>query len=298
MDEITLDATPKIDVHDITENPVIDDIPSEIKRTSSREEDISAQNQEPFIIETISSAAYGGLTKILSLLTLDKGKMDIFSINQGKLNSISGGGHLYCDLSELFKGDFGIIDPQYNIKLMRLISGGDEVTFTDHPQEDKYYISNIVDGQAQVNIKLAKPDHNTSPKISAPELGEKQEELSGVDPELVATITTSEKTLDSQFFILEIFKDDSESNFKIASISTDYGVFKYSFKEVPAGIEPIKYKVFNPFPIPKPDEIKMELYDTPNEDLWIKTTSEVGMASVEYTEKLVPVGTFDTFTFN
>jgi len=276
-----------------TDNPVIDDIPSGIESTVHREERESTSG-ELEVIGTISSAAYGGFTKILSLLTSNMGKTDIISINEGKLSTISGGGFLYCDLSVLFgENNFDIIDPQYSIKLLKLISGGDQVTFVDDDANSKYLISNLVEGVPQINITLPKPDPSMNPRITKPNLGELQEDVQNIDPDLVNTITTAEKNLDSQYFILEVSSSNGIDN--IVSISTDYETFKFNFKEAGEGEDITKYKLFNPFPIPKPDDIEFKLYKSESGDLWVKTLSEVGMAKIEYNEKLSKIGMFDSF---
>jgi hypothetical protein len=191
------------------------------------------------------------------------------------------------------ENDFNIIDPQYSIKLMKLISGGDEVTFVDDDANARYLVSSIVEGHPQITITLPKPDPTMNPTITEPNLGELQEELQNIDPDLVNTITSAEKNLDSQYFILTIADIDGKK--KITSIATDKETFKFQFSEEAGENEPAQYKLFNPFPIPKPDEISFQLYLSDADELWVKTTSEVGMANVEYMEKLNPMGLFDSF---
>ncbi len=295
MDDFNIE----IDVADetlegFTANPEIEQAPSiqEVSPEMAVEE--PEPTGEPKLIGTIKSSAYGGFTKIISLLTSNMGKSDIIAIENGKLSTISGGGFLYCDLSILFgENNFNIIDPQYSVKLMKLITGGDEVTFIDDDANSHYLISNLVDGEPQINITLPKPDPSMNPKITEPQLGEIQESLEGIDPDLVNTITTAEKNLDSQFFILTIFEEEGKK--KIASVSTDHKTFKFNFCN-PGDVECQEYKCFNPFPIPKPDEITFELYKSESDELWVKTTSEVGMANIEYMEKLSVMGLFDSFS--
>jgi len=297
MEDFDLEIGSPID--EITENPVIEDIPSSITPSSGKKDQAGEIPGEPRLIGTIKSASYGGLTKILSLLTDNMGKTDIISIEKGKLSTISGGGYLYCDLSVLFgENNFDIIDPKYSIKLMKLISGGDEVTFIDDESNSKYYISNMVDNKAQITITLVKPDPSMSPKITEPNLGALQEVVQNIDPDLVNTITSAEKGLDSQFFILEVIEDPDTKKQTVISISTDYETFKFNFKDswdTNEGQETVKYKLFNPFPIPKPDEIEFQLHKNEAGDLWVKTTSEVGMANIDYMERLTPMGIFDSF---
>ncbi len=279
-----------IDNPEVTPTPI--NTPTNIGLTEDPDPDPDPNN-EPKVIGTIKSSAYGGFTKIVSLLTGNMGKSDIIAIENGKLSTISGGGFLYCDLSILFgENNFNIIDPQYSVKLMKLISGGDEVTFVDDDANSHYLISNLVDGEPQINITLPKPDPTMNPTITKPQLGELQEILPEITPDLVNTITTAEKNLDSQFFILTVFEEDEKQ--KISSISTDHKAFKFNFCN-PGEAELTEFKLFNPFPIPKPDEITFELYKSPGDELWVKTTSEVGMANVDYMEKLNPMGLFDSF---
>jgi hypothetical protein len=262
--------------------------------------EVETSQDEPKVIGTINSASYGGLTKILSLLTTNSGKSDIISIEKGKLSTIYSGGFLYCDLSILFgENNFDIIDPQYSIKLMKLISGGDEVVFVEDDAKSRYLISNLVDGHPQININLPKPDPSLNSKITKPNIGELQENLEDMNPDLAVTISTAEKNLDSQYFILEVNKNSDTNKTEIISISTDKETFKYNFKDSLIGDsdqETSSYKLFNPFPVPKPDEIEFKLFETEAGDLWIQTISEVGLAKIEYMEKLAPMGLFDTYT--
>jgi hypothetical protein len=179
------------------------------------------------------------------------------------------------------------------MKLMKLITGGEEVTFIDDEPSARYLISNLIDGKPLINITLPKPDPSMNPRITKPELGDLKEDLENINPDLVNTITTAEKNLDSQYFIIEIEEEGNES--KIISISTDNETFKYNFKETTGG-EVQKFKLFNPFPITKPDVIELQLYKSASGEYWIKTLSEVGMAKIEYMEKLTSMGIFDTFS--
>ncbi len=294
MEETTIDVTGEI-LEGFTDNPEIIPVPVPPSEDSNTTEVVEeASSGEPKVIGTIKSSAYGGFTKIVSLLTGNMGKSDIIAIEKGKLSTISGGGFLYCDLSILFgENDFNIIDPQYSIKLMKLISGGDEVTFVDDDANSQYLISNLVDGEPQISITLPKPDPTMNPTITEPKLGELQEVIPDINPELVNTISTAEKNLDSQFFILSVYEEDEKQ--KIASIQTDHKTFTYNFCN-PGEAKLTEYKLFNPFPIPKPDEIDFELYKSESGELWVKTLSEVGMARVEYMELLNPMGIFDSFT--
>jgi hypothetical protein len=303
MQEIQIDVNEET-LDGFTENPQIEmeplttDEPTSSPTVTLAEE--TGEDPGVKIIGTIKSSAYGGFTKIISLLTGNMGKSDIISIEEGKLSTISGGGFLYCDLGILFgENNFDIIDPQYSIKLMKLISGGDEVTFIDDDVNSRYLISNLVEGHPQITITLPKPDPSMNPKITKPNLGELQEALENIDPDLVNTITTAEKNLDSQYFILTVA--EVEDKHIITSISTDKETFKFQFKDSWASddtsSEPAQYKLFNPFPIPKPEEIELKIYKSEAGELWVHTVSEVGMAKIEYMEKLTPMGVYDTFSF-
>jgi hypothetical protein len=302
MESVEFNIDNQVMLDEFKNNPEIvnEEVDQEDTQEKTGDNSSESNTNEPIVIGTITSAAYGGFTKILSLLTSNSGKTDIISIEEGKLSTISGGGFLYCDLSMLFgENNFDIIDPQYSIKLLKLISGGDQVTFIDDDANSRYLISNLVDGNPQINIKLPKPDPSMNPKITKPDLGELQEKVENIDPDLVNTITSAEKNLESQYFILEIIKNPETSQFEIISISTDQETFKFNFKDSwksDDGQETQKYKLFNPFPIPKPDEIEFQLYKSGSGELWVKTESEVGMAKIEYNEKLTPMGLFDSLS--
>jgi len=249
-----------------------------------------AENQR--IIGRIKSSAYGGFTKILATLSANMAKTDIISIENGKLSSISGGGFLYSDMSTLFgENNFDIIDPKFNIKMLRLVTGGDEVVFVQDNTQHRYLISSLVDGVPKDTVALPQPDQTTAPRITRPNLGQKIYSFE-VHPEVVAVIQTSEKNAESQFFILDIV--ENEGAFKINSISTDKETFKHTFNSFEG--EVTQYKVFNPFPIAKIEELSFELWKNESNEFWIKTVSMVGIASIEYSEKISPMGDFDTFS--
>ena len=283
----------------INENPVVEDLPLQTKEVEKTTSD-KTQEGDAKLIGKISSMSYNAFTKILSLLTPNMGKTDIISIKEGELSTISGGGYLYCDLSILFgKHNFDIIDPQYNIKLMKLIAGGDEVAFIDDDVNSRYLISNFKENKPLIDITLAKPDPSMNPKITKPELGEKMETLVEVDADLVGTITAAEKNLESQYFIVSINENQSTGKSEIISISTDKETFKYKFKDSwtsDEGQELSKFKLFNPFPVAKPEEIDFHLYKSNSGEYWIKTSSSIGLATIEYMEKLTAMGIFDTYS--
>lgn len=294
MEEYSFDVSDDTSLDNFKDNPVIEEEPIEEAPQPVQATAEVTNSSEPEVIGTIPSASYGGLTKILSLLTGNMGKSDVISIEEGKLSTVSGNGYLYCDLEVLFgSNSIDITDPQHSIKLMKLITGGDEVTFIDDDADAKYYISNLTEGIPQIDITLIKPDPTMNPRITRPNIGELQEVVSNIDPDLVNTITSAEKNLDSQYFILNIIEGDDK--FSVSNISTDKSEFKFNFKEL--GGTTTSYKLFSPFPIPKPDEIEFGLYKTEAGELWIKTVSEVGMANIEYMEKLTPMGLYDTFSF-
>lgn len=270
--------------------PPIDTIPNKIE--DEVHAPAAAAEPELSVIGRIKSSAYGGFTKILSTLTAGMSKSDIISIEKGKLNSISGGGFLYSDMSILFgENNFDIIDPQFNIKVLRLVTGGDEVVFVNDKANSRYLISNHIDGHPQITVALAQPDPTTSPKISKPELGTKVESMT-LEPEVVGTLQAAAKNLDSQFFILNIFTS-KEDSLEITSISTDKKTFNYDFK---SGDDETAYKLFNPFPILKPESLQFELFQNEVGELWVKTVSSIGLANIEYMEKITPMGEFDTFS--
>ncbi len=291
MEEITLELNQPI--HDVQSNPEIK-APSGTVPDRANMEDSPVKQAEPDlqVIGRIKSSAYGGFTKILATLTAGMSKSDIISIENGQLNSISGGGYLYSDMSMLFgKNNFDIIDPQHSIKLLRLITGGDEVIFVNDRAESKYLISNLVDDIPQITVALAQPDPSTSPKITKPTLGDKVEFMV-LEPEVVNTLQTAAKNLESQFFIINIFEKE-DGSLEIASVSTDKETFNYDFKS--AEHKTTAYKLFNPFPIAKPESLQFELWKNEANELWVKTISAIGIANIEYTEKITPMGDFDTF---
>lgn len=294
MEEFTL-QDPTLDA--FTSNPTIEEPQGTIESSIKLQEEASVVvddgDQDLTVIGRIKSSAYGGFTKILATLTTGMSKSDVISIEAGKLNSISGGGFLYSDMSMLFgENNFDIIDPQYSIKLLRLVTGGDEVVFVNDKANSRYLISNLVDGNPQITVALSQPDPSSSPRITKPQLGERVETMT-LEPEVVTTLQTAAKNLDSQFFILNIISDGIDG-MAIASISTDKETFNYDFKNT--DVQATAYKLFNPLPIAKPETLQFELFKTESGELWVKTISVVGIANIEYMEKITPMGEFDTFS--
>jgi len=282
-----------------TDNPEVPEM--ELTNTKLKEDVDETTSSDPQVVCKITSAAYGGFTKILSLISANIGKADIISIKDGKLSTVSGSGYLDCDLSVLF-GDSSIelTDPTYSIKMMKLITGGNEVTIIDDDENSRYLVSNLDDnGDPITNITLPKPQASMTPKISKPELGEIKEKLDIMSPDLVAEILNAEKTTESQYFILELC-ENKDNTVEIVSISTDKESVKRNFKQIPKDNQDniVKYKLFNPFPIIKPDEVTFELYKSDSSDYWVKTSSEIGVACIDYMEKLNAIGVFNSFSFD
>lgn len=240
-------------------------------------------------IGKIKSALFGGLTKILSFLSQGTGTQDIIYIKEGKLSLIKNAGFIYCDLSIMFENnDLELVDPTRSIKLLNLIKGGDEVLFIKDDENSRYLISNLIEGEPSTTITLPQPDRTVVQEVQPPELGELKYSQE-IEIEVVDNIQQASKTLESQFLKIEIQKDD----FKVISISTSDDIFKHQISQKNGETE--IYKVFNPFPINKPDALYLEVHEDNLGKKWIRTISSTGMVNIEYSEVIETIGEFDTF---
>ena len=243
------------------------------------------------VVGKIQSAAFGGFTKILSFLAQGTSSQDIIYIKEGKLNLVKNAGYIFCDLSIMFDdNNLEIIDPTKSIKLLSLIKGGDEVLFLKDDSNSRYLISNLVDDKVSTTVSLPQPDHSVNIEVSAPEIGElKFRQELAID--FVDNIQSAIKALESQYLKLElVIEDDS---FDIVSISTSDDIFKQEL--IHTQKETKIFKIFNPFPITKPDEFYFEVHQREDE-LWVKTISYSGMVNIEYLEKIEEESEFDTFS--
>jgi len=247
------------------------------------------------VVGKIQSMAFGGFTKILSFLAQGTSSQDIIYIKEGKLNLVKNAGYIYCDLSIMFDdNNLEIIDPTKSIKLLSLIKGGDEVLFLKDDSNSRYLISNLADDKVQTTISLAQPDRSVNIDVSAPEIGELKFRR-GLEIDFVDSVQSATKALESQYLKLElIIEDDS---YDIVSISTSDTVFKQEL--IQTDKETKIFKVFNPFPISKPEELYFAVHKRDNggnDELWIKTISKSGMVDIEYLEKIEEENDFDTFS--
>jgi len=241
------------------------------------------------VIGNLKSALFGGFVKILSFLSQGTGSQDIIYIDNGKLNLIKNAGFIYSDLSTMFgENSLEVIDPSKSIKLLNLIKGGDEVVFVKDDASQRYIISNIVDGVPNTSITLSQPDRSITSTVQRPEIGELKYQTE-IDINIVDGIQQASKTLESAFLKLEVNTD----TFEIISISTSDDIFRQQI--APKAENTKTYRVFNPFPINKPDDLFFEVHVN-NGQVWIKTISNIGMVNIDYMELIEEIGDFDTFS--
>jgi len=255
--------------------------------TMSQQENNIPENLQ--VIGNLKSAMFGGFVKILGFLSQGTGSQDIIYIKEGKLNLVKNAGFLFCDLSIMFdKNDFEIIDPSKSIKLLNLIKGGDEVLFVKDDVNQRYIVSNLIEGNVSTSITLPQPDRSITQEVSKPEIGTLKFRRE-IENDVVDNIQNAVKTLESQYLKIKL-----QDNVLI-SVQTSDDIFEHTFQQPDPNKEaPKVYRVFNPFPITKADEVYLEIHqDEENDKLWIKTLNSIGMVTVEYIEPIETMGEFD-----
>ena len=269
ISEVSID----IDVNNITEITSID------------ETEVSA------VVGKVKSSVFGGLVKVLSLLSSGMSSQDILSIKEGKLSTIKGGGFIYSDLSILFdKNDLEIIDPQKSLKLLNLIKGGEEVIFVKDDDYNRYIVSNINKGKPQTTISLPIPEESSKPNLKIPEIGVLKTSIE-IDPDIIDTINNSRKIIEAPYFKVKL-----DEEFNIISISTSDDVFKHIFvNEDDIKGETKEYKLFDVLPVTKPNEFSIEIHQN-QDQVWVKSISDIGMIQIEYIENIQELNEFDTFS--
>jgi len=285
--EIDIDNLNEVNNIDNVNVKSLDEIKEERKPEPIIEKEVNAEPGSE-VVGRIKSSLFGGFTKILSFLSQGTGSQDIIYIKEGKLNLVKNAGFIYCDLSIMFNdNNIELVDPSKSIKLLNLIKGGDEVIFIKDDNNSRYLISNLIEDKVSTTITLPQPDSTFTSDIQAPELGEIKTTVN-IDVDNVDNIQNAVKTLEAQYLKLEL---DSDNN--IVSISTSDDIFKHEFIETSK--ETTIYKMFNPFPISKPDELFFEIHENDGQK-WIRTISHTGMVNIEYMELIEEFGEFDSFT--
>jgi len=289
--ELNLDLNGTQDVPSVTgevSTPSMAEFKAEKVPTPVAPTPVSAPTSGPQVIGKIQSAMFGGFTKILSFLSQGTSSQDIIYIKEGKLNLVKNAGYIFCDLSIMFdNNNLELIDPNKSIKLLNLIKGGDEVVFVKDNENTRYLISSLVGDNPSTTISLPQPDQSNNNEVSAPNVGELifRKEIS-ID--VVDNIQSASKALECAYLKFDLIKDSLE----LTCISTSDDIFKQDFN---TNQNTDTFKVFNPFPISKPDEFYLEIHKN-GEDVWLKTISITGMVQIEYSEKIETEGEFDSFS--
>lgn len=249
--------------------------PEEVAATKAAVEKEKAENEEidGQEIASIKSAYWGAFHTLISLVSPDLGSADIISIVDGKLTLSKDGGVLSADLTDLFgKNSWHILGPKEVIKTLKLIKGGTKVTIMDDGPRNIVYNS---DGDViKTVVTVTKPETTNVMKVEEVDPGDfkVRKELSN---EMVSNLVAAKSALGALYYNIIIDVDTHE----ILSIDVD-SKFKENLLSA-TGRTTERYKVKDLFPIPKPDNMLIEVYNKAGQ-IYIKTLADLTMTTVNF----------------
>jgi hypothetical protein len=254
-------------------------------------------NQAPAILETaityegyslvgqLKSTFYSGLRTILEFLSQGMDSQSALNIKAGKLTLARKSGYIFCDLTQLFKdNDFSISNPVKYVKAMKGIKGGEVISFFKNEVNKEYLISKIIANTATTTLKIPMftEDAGAEEMNLYPELGAKifEDEM---DIGTVQNLVGMKKTLEANNFIINL---DALTNELISIELNEFSeIFKVTTNDV------IKYKVFDPFPVTKAENLILRIFRKSEEGLedkiWLQTASDVSLTTLVYSEPMM-----------
>lgn len=243
-------------------------IAATVEKEKAENEEISGQE-----IASIKSAYWGAFHTLISLVSPDLGSADIISIVDGKLTLSKDGGVLSADLTDLFgKNSWHILGPKEVIKTLKLIKGGTKVTIMDDGPRNIVYNS---DGDiVKTVVTVTKPETTNVMKVEEVDPGDfkVRKELSN---EMVGNLVAAKAAHGALYYNIIIDVDTHE----ILSIDVD-SKFKENILSA-TGRTTERYKVKDLFPIPKPDNMLIEVYNKGGQ-IYIKTLADLTMTTVNF----------------
>ena len=224
-------------------------------------------------IASIKSAYWGAFHTLVQLVSPDLGSADIISIVDGKLALSKDGGILEADLTDLFgKNSWHILGPKEVIKTLKLIKGGTKVTIMDDGPRNIIYNS---DGDTvKTVVTVTKPETTNFMKVEEVDPGDfkVRKELT---VEMVGNLVAAKSALGALYYNVILDTDTHE----ILSIDVD-SKFKENLLSS-TGRTTERYKVKDLFPVPKPDNMLIEVYDKAGQ-IYIKTLADLTMTTVNF----------------
>lgn len=263
------------DISDLRVTPEVAEI-DETSNAAIKEKNSDVQGSE---IARVKSAYYGAFIKVIETVSPGLGSEDIVSIDQGKLVISKNNGIITCDLSNVFgKNSWNLKHPNMNLKLLKLIKGGDYVSIMDNGSQ--YIIFSAQGDIAKSFTTINKPDVTVFVKPTEINPGVLKSKFE-VSKEDIINLIAAKTVLGGIYYNVTL---DAET-YELLNIDIND-----KHKEVmrsDANRKTIRYKTKELFPIAKPDALLLEVYSKVNEQgkesIYLRTISDVTMTTIAFT---------------
>ena len=258
----------EIDEMNISPEPVDASVADQVKNDIANNESLVGTE-----IASIKSAYWGGFIKVIETVAAGLGSEDIVSIDKGHLLTTKDGGVIKCDLTTVFgTNTWDMKNPNLNLKLMKLIQGGDKVTILEDAVKNTVYSS--TGAEILTIATFTKPDTVNFSKVAEVDPGVLKTKTP-ITIGRVSNLAVAKQTYGSIYYNITIDKE----TYEILSIDVDEK-YKEVFKSE-TGRETFRYKVKELFPVKKSDTVIIELYDKAGQ-LFIRTTNDVTMTTIYF----------------
>ncbi len=224
-------------------------------------------------IASVKSAFWGSFLKSIETVSPGLGAEDVVSINEGQLIASKAGGVIKCDLSNVFgKNTWNIKDPNLQLKLLKLIRGGDKVTILDDGNKNIIYSS--TKNQLEKVATFIKPNTKNFKGIVQVDVGEPKF-TTAVSVDNVSDLVAAKGIHDALYYNVTI----DVNTYEVLSIDVDD---KYNIViKSDTARETMRYKVQELFPVKKPDSIILDVYDKDG-TIFFRTSNDFVMTTIFY----------------
>lgn len=228
-------------------------------------------------IASIKSIFYGGFIKTLETVSPGLGSEDIVSIKEGRLVMSKSGGIITSDLSAVFgKHSWNLKDPVNNLKKLKILRGGDNVTIMN--DDTKYIIYTSTGAGQDVVVKsictITKVNENVGSFVETKEVDPGiRKSITELPLETIGNLIAAKSAHGAIYYNITI----DAVTFDLLSIDIDD-----KHKEVlktETGREVMRYKVKELFPVSKPNAVILEIYESGGQ-LFVKTLNDVVMTTI------------------
>ena len=221
-------------------------------------------------IASIRSAFYGGLIKVLSIVSKNLSSDNILQIKEGHILASYNGGYFFSDLTDLFnKNSWNIKDPKNAIARLNLIKGNDTVTILE--AANKYIIYNESKGVIKQKTTFAKAkDSETNADIIKSDPGELKYETS-LDAGIVSNLVAAKASLSALHYNIIIDVD----TYEVLELNVNQEFDELLLSD--AGRTTMRYKTQDLFPHASSAGNILKIYEKPDGRLCAIFKSETGV---------------------